>query len=215
MSSEVEIVMTSGVRVGTRIPVREDFLIGRDAGADLCLDEDPRVSHAHARIAVRDGSAVTIEDLGSGNGTFVNGARVSGLHPLADGDVIVVGTTALAIAVAAPPVPIDTVAETAPRIRNVATLDWGGNVLTLRGGDEIVIGRDAACDLVIPSVEASRHHARISYADGRWMLTDLGSMNGTHVNEERLEGESRWLAAGDIVTIGGEELIFDEVTLRL
>jgi len=50
------------------------FVLGREAGADLVVD-DSRVSRRHFRITSNDG-AYWIEDLGAGNGTFVNGARI-------------------------------------------------------------------------------------------------------------------------------------------
>jgi EAL domain-containing protein (putative c-di-GMP-specific phosphodiesterase class I) len=62
------------------------FLLGRDATADLVV-YCPRVSKAHAAIA-HDGETLAIEDLGSTNGTFVNGRRVKGRVGLCDGDII-------------------------------------------------------------------------------------------------------------------------------
>jgi pSer/pThr/pTyr-binding forkhead associated (FHA) protein len=55
---------------GTRV------VIGRDDDCDVVLD-DPAVSGHHAAISVRRGAAPTIEDLGSANGTFVNGRPVT------------------------------------------------------------------------------------------------------------------------------------------
>ena len=67
-------------------------LVGRGSGADIRIDLS-EVSRSHARIVV-EGSAVTIEDLGSKNGTFVNGKRISGLQPLAEGDEVRFGSPA-------------------------------------------------------------------------------------------------------------------------
>jgi hypothetical protein len=64
------------VRDGREYPLRDgEHIAGRDAEADLQLDS-PRVSRRHARIVVA-GSLVTVEDLGSKNGTFVDGAPIS------------------------------------------------------------------------------------------------------------------------------------------
>ncbi len=68
-------------------------LLGRDAGAAVSID-DATVSRHHARIVVHDGGAV-LEDLGSKNGTRLNGARIVSSRPLADGDEIRVGPAAL------------------------------------------------------------------------------------------------------------------------
>jgi ABC-type multidrug transport system ATPase subunit len=72
----------------------------------------------------------------------------------------------------------------------------------------LTIGRRSDNDIVLATDRASRHHARIDGDGGRWYVADLGSMNGTYVNGDRLNGESRWLESGDTVTIGGEDLRF-------
>ncbi|WP_394828862.1 sigma 54-interacting transcriptional regulator [Pendulispora albinea] len=46
---------------------------------------------------------------------------------------------------------------------------------------ELIIGRDATNPICVPEQAVSRQHARISYLDGRWILSDLGSRNGTMV----------------------------------
>ena len=72
------------------IDLREgENLIGRERGAVAWLDS-ASVSRRHARIVVEAGAA-TIEDLGSRNGTLVNGRPAAGRVPLADGDEIVLG----------------------------------------------------------------------------------------------------------------------------
>jgi len=47
---------------------------------------------------------------------------------------------------------------------------------------ELIIGRDPANPVCVPEQAVSRQHARISYIDGHWILSDLGSRNGTMVN---------------------------------
>jgi pSer/pThr/pTyr-binding forkhead associated (FHA) protein len=68
--------------------------VGRGPQNDLALDSDDFASARHARIEPRrDG--VWIEDVGSTNGTYVNGARISKARTLRSGDVIRVGSTDL------------------------------------------------------------------------------------------------------------------------
>jgi FHA domain len=70
--------------------------IGRGGQNDLVLDGDEFASARHARIeARRDG--VWVQDLGSTNGTYVNGARIEGALRLASGDVLRVGETDLRV----------------------------------------------------------------------------------------------------------------------
>jgi hypothetical protein len=68
--------------------LEDGAILGRAGGCDLELD-DPTVSKRHARIAY-DGSP-SIEDLGSTNGTFVNGKRIEGVAQLRRGDRIGLG----------------------------------------------------------------------------------------------------------------------------
>jgi DNA-binding winged helix-turn-helix (wHTH) protein len=67
--------------------------LGRDADVDVWLD-GPTISRHHARIRV-SGDTATIEDLGSRNGTYLQGLRLTGSAPLADGDEIMLGSFAL------------------------------------------------------------------------------------------------------------------------
>jgi DNA-binding winged helix-turn-helix (wHTH) protein len=64
-------------------------IIGRTGDADICIDRT-EVSRCHARILVQ-GSTATIEDLGSKNGTFLNGQRLGGPALLTNGDEIWIG----------------------------------------------------------------------------------------------------------------------------
>jgi len=78
------------VRVLDAAPVT----LGRGAQNDLTLDSDDFASARHAKIEPRrDG--VWIEDVGSSNGTYVNGARISKPRALRPGDVVRVGSTDL------------------------------------------------------------------------------------------------------------------------
>ena len=72
---------------GRRHPVAPEITIGRQ-GCDVLL-VDPEVSRRHA--IVRDGPV--IEDLGSTNGTWVNGRRIAAAEPLHHGDVVQFGNT--------------------------------------------------------------------------------------------------------------------------
>ena len=65
--------------------------IGREAGNDILIN-DPQVSRHHARVTLQGGTYV-LEDLGSTNGTFVNGRRVSGPVALSAGDMVGFGDT--------------------------------------------------------------------------------------------------------------------------
>lgn len=88
----IELVVDDGATIATRRLGRR-ILVGRAASADVRID-DPRVSRLHARIEMRD-DGVYVEDLGSRNGTFVDGEPVVNSRQLASGDEITLGTASI------------------------------------------------------------------------------------------------------------------------
>jgi FHA domain-containing protein len=94
--TEASVVIQEGPGAGSEHPVDGELTLGREEGsADLVID-DPGVSRCHARV-VADGGGVVVEDLGSSNGTFVNGERISGAVEVAAGDEIQVGGTVFGV----------------------------------------------------------------------------------------------------------------------
>ena len=76
---------------GGRVTLRQgEHLIGRDPDTAACI-KDPSVSRQHARLRIV-GSEATLQDLGSKNGTLVNGQPITSAVRVADGDEIVVGS---------------------------------------------------------------------------------------------------------------------------
>ncbi|MFL5274046.1 MAG: FHA domain-containing protein, partial [Anaeromyxobacteraceae bacterium] len=76
-------------RGARRVALRDELTIGRGAEAGLRFAAR-NVSRAHARLVWSGGTAF-VEDLGSRNGTYVNGARLEARRRLRDGDVVRVG----------------------------------------------------------------------------------------------------------------------------
>jgi hypothetical protein len=85
---------------GTIILLDNDVVFGRAADSDVPLTSDATVSGRHARVFRRDGSPY-LEDLGSTNGTYVNGQPLAAERLLRPGDVVAVGSTELVYEVAA------------------------------------------------------------------------------------------------------------------
>lgn len=75
---------------------------------------------------------------------------------------------------------------------------------------EIVIGRDEDCELVISDIAVSRKHSKIALENGRFIIVDLGSGNGTWLNGDRVDG-SQDLSPGDEIVIGERTLRFVEL----
>jgi predicted component of type VI protein secretion system len=88
------LVFTDGPLAGQPVEVTAMLVLGR-LGADLTID-DPQVSKRHAALR-STGEVLEIEDLGSRNGTWVNGARIQGVVRLAPGDRVQLGETSFKI----------------------------------------------------------------------------------------------------------------------
>ncbi len=90
-----------------------------------------------------------------------------------------------------------------PRVRpwTLLALDWTGP------DRELIIGRHHACDVVLGDLSVSRHHARLVRRDGRWIMQDLASTNGTVINGLRV-GRCE-LRPGDRIMLGDARLRLD------
>src|SRR5918997_3711437 len=196
--------------------------VGRAEINDIVLP-DAGVSRTHARFEyARDGYAVA--DQGSANGTWVNGVRVARAL-LSPGDTVQVGESTLRFDI---PPPAESGNNAAAHAAEVLSPDTGSGTLQMRlvrtdlprlaihtpqrtwevtlHGDAVTIGRDPNAEIVLPFAAASRRHARIERRRDRFVLRDLGSLNGTWVGGRRLE--EHVLEDGDTVRIGPAHLTF-------
>jgi pSer/pThr/pTyr-binding forkhead associated (FHA) protein len=88
---DVILKVTKGSKVGAKIAVKkEEFVIGRSPECHLCAGSTS-ISRRHCAIT-RNGTKVTIQDLGSRNGTLVNGQKTEGEVELQSGDEITIGS---------------------------------------------------------------------------------------------------------------------------
>lgn len=78
----------------------------------------------------------------------------------------------------------------------------------IREGENL-IGRDPACSIVLNVSGVSRHHAKITVKGEEFVLEDLGSKNGTWLNDERV-GSELSLGDGDVIRVGRACLVFHE-----
>lgn len=72
---------------------------------------------------------------------------------------------------------------------------------------EVIIGRSENCEFPIPDETVSARHARLSYHQNQWWVEDMGSTNGTFLNDERVRVPT--------VIISGDELRCGQVSLVL
>jgi pSer/pThr/pTyr-binding forkhead associated (FHA) protein len=190
-----------GKERGRSLHVDAELLIGRAApDADGRLGDDPEISRRHARLSRGSEGELTIEDLGSANGTFVNDERIAAVRTLGPGDVVRIGKTVLEVTASPRAVPERTILEPV-----IAAGPGAGRRLAVQA--ELVIGRGVSgAGRLSDDPELSRRHARLTRDDrGRILIEDLGSANGTFVNGERVRGR-QMLGAGDSVRIGSTTL---------
>lgn len=74
--------------------------------------------------------------------------------------------------------------------------------------EQLVIGRDPGCDLVLQGAGASRRHLQLTRGPAGWTLLDLGSANGTLVQGQRVQ--SHPLRHGDTIQLGDSRLVFED-----
>ncbi len=87
----------AGKASGMSIVVEDELFIGRQADGAGRLADDDEISRQHARVSLDHSGACAIEDLGSTNGTFVNGLRITAPNALREGDTIELGSTTLVV----------------------------------------------------------------------------------------------------------------------
>jgi pSer/pThr/pTyr-binding forkhead associated (FHA) protein len=81
---------------GSVFALGPEVTVGRAAGCGMSFTDDTYLSNLHARVFQRDGQSF-VEDLGSTNGTYLNGDRVTSAVPMRRGDRLQVGSTVLEV----------------------------------------------------------------------------------------------------------------------
>ena len=189
--------------------------VGRSADNDLSLPF-PTVSKHHARVSAGAGGC-RVSDLGSVNGTFVNGVELAPGEdrPLADGDVVRIGAFQLRYhaPAALEPGPGDGAATAEVEVRPgqtvvlppnlpprvaVSTPQWSREFPLAKS--QITIGRDPENDIVVPLVAVSRRHVVLERRGADLLIRDLGSTNGVTVAGRRVS--ECLLRPGDHASLG-------------
>jgi pSer/pThr/pTyr-binding forkhead associated (FHA) protein len=88
------VVIEPADQKGVTFDLGHELTVGRAAGCHLSLPEDTFVSQLHSRVFERDGQ-IYVEDLGSTNGTYLNGRRLTAPTPMRKGDSLQIGSTKL------------------------------------------------------------------------------------------------------------------------
>lgn len=175
--------------------------IGRGLGCDVVVD-DLDVSREHA-VVHREGGRWVLRDLGTSNGTWLEGrpcddaVDLAGLRRRA---VHLGGARGVRVrATVGPDVPGPPGEDTDASAGSL-TLVGGRTQALPPTGAAVTLGRGRENTVVVPDLLASRRHARLVPHGGGYLVEDLSSSNGTYVNGARI-GRAV-LEPGDLLTIG-------------
>ena len=189
------------------------------------LVPDKTVSRSHARLEVAEDGAVSVEDLGSTNGTRVNEETLTPQVPRAvmSGDSLRFGSVYFTLHLPAPePAGADAPAPPSAAPAEAASADVRAQAVDIREGATAVyplapglttFGRRPENTVAISGdLYVSGSHAQISAEDDVFILTDTGSTNGTLLNGERIPINTPFtLDSGDEILIGGTALRFERL----
>jgi len=182
---------------------RPTLQLGRGPQNDIVLDY-PTVSVQHLRLDVNS-TGIQVTDLGSTNGTQINGRFIPPHtpHPLRVGDVLRIGNAKGNSA---------RLRLRSPRAGSLRVRPLGMHALSQL--PHVIIGRAANCHVPLEHPMVSRRHAEITPRSAGHAIRDLESMNGTFVNGQRVEGW-RALRTGDVIQIGPFKLVYDGQAQKL
>ncbi len=196
--------------------IRDEVSIGRKEGNTIRLT-DRNVSRRHAQLDRKDEDTFELTDLGSRNGTKVNGEPV-GKEPrlVKPGDQVAIGDYNLSVRT-----------DVSAGIPMGRQMDPGENAgvgkvtpharLVMLGDPEpgrefdltvnlYVVGRSEEANMKIDDASISRAHARLDGDEGQWTISDLDSINGIFVNGMRKD--DYLLKSGDVIEMGTVKLRF-------
>jgi pSer/pThr/pTyr-binding forkhead associated (FHA) protein len=202
---------------------KTEITIGRSTTSDINL-ADSRVSRFHARVDCGP-EGCNLVDLGSANGTFLNGKRIQKTS-LLPGDRFQVGGSSFIFLPAATELDDEGLTQIASEQEMELALDRSALPMALNDTthpslvvyapdrtwdlslevDAVEIGRSLDNSLVLDYPKISRHHALLKRNMDSFVLRDLGSTNGTWFGKQRIE-EYR-LQNGDSFQVGPVQLVY-------
>jgi ABC transport system ATP-binding/permease protein len=171
------------------------WTVGKLPDCDLVVDQST-VSARHCRLS-RHGDEYVLEDLGSTNGTFVNGYRLTPKSP-----VYVSNTDRI------------TLGQTLPMPWPAASSYSASSARPVSGTSEITIGRDPENDIHLDYPMISANHARVSRSGDQWIIEDTNSRNGVALNRIDNKIQRAALRPSDEIYLGSYKIsaqrIFNE-----
>lgn len=202
------------------------LMIGRSLDCDVVLD-NIAVSREHASIEFAKGNYILV-DLGSANGTLLNGLKISKSVTLSSNDSIQIGKFELLFqdfvpngSSSASPGSMEktmVVEPKQPEALPPSSREMVARQLTLVAGkaskkqislekNVTTIGKGSVCDVVLSGLFISKVQAVVLKKEGKYYILDKGSMVSTRLNGYKIEGDTL-LVNGDTIQIGRSKLRF-------
>lgn len=180
------------------------YCIGSADDNQLIIHNDKKVDSLHAKLFIEDNKFL-LKDNNSSTGCFINGQRIT-QKEIQPGDIIKLGNTELIVLDPRSLQNNNNDADGAPW-RLVSDCSWlPGKTFLVPVGRTLSVGRGDNCDISIPGTHLSRKHAELYIKDHQLYIKDLGSSNGTFLNDKSIvEGPAK----------NGDQLRLDVYTFRL
>jgi len=175
------------------------LVVGSGKDSHIKLDNN-RVSRNHLQIIYDENGKLNVQDLGSTNGTFLNGIRIGENRLLKHKDKLqLAGVNDILIVVE-------------KQNSNQITGEDYDLINKLKSKNRIFLGRGSDCDVILNNNTISKHHASITLSkssnDNVYFLEDLNSTNGTFVNGRKIKGIKK-INIHDKIYIGRYQLSLD------
>ena len=175
------------------------LVVGSGNESQIKLDNN-RISRNHLQIIYDDKGILNVQDLGSTNGTFLNGIKIEENKILQHKDKLqLAGLNDVLIVVEKPNL-------------NHVTGENYDLINKLKSKNRILLGRDPGCDIILNYNTISKQHASISKSkstknpnDNVYFIEDLNSTNGTFINGRKIRGITE-LSIHDKILIGRFQL---------
>ncbi len=146
---------------------------------------DPAVDPVHAKL-IRENDKFFLKDNNSRSGSFVNGQRIT-QREIIPGDILRIGSHEL-IVLDPRSLPEKGKEHQQAPWRLISSSNWlPGKQFVIFPEQNLTIGRSNQCDIVIPGTHLSRRHAQICIEGNHLRIKDLGSANGTYLNELQID----------------------------
>ena len=209
MVPSLVVISGSGRERRIQIPAH-GVVLGREGQLGMPFSTDMFVSRKHVTVQRHDDSSVKIVDLGSANGTYLNGTQVHDQARMHGGDVLRIGQIELKLDL--PPsrgmsfdatmtAGLNDKGSLVPSLAIVTPGADSGRRIQLPG-EYMVVGRGPASDICLDDPHVSRTHAALRRCGDVVYVQDLGSSGGTFVNGAAVAAAHQ-LRPGDLVTFAG------------